>query len=113
MTTKTSHEARRTWSAILDAAKRGERTVVTRNGEPVAEVGPVGAGVTRSSVDFEAGKPEDVTLQVGTVCLRLERMDDACWWLGLSESKRTLFHGFVQGGDLVISEMAGVGEEGT
>lgn len=37
-------EARRQFSAIVDAAERGEATVITRRGRQVARVEPAGAG---------------------------------------------------------------------
>ena len=37
-------EARRRFSAIVDAAERGESTVITRQGRQVARVEPAGAG---------------------------------------------------------------------
>jgi prevent-host-death family protein len=37
-------EARRRFSAIVDAAERGESTVITRRGRQVARVEPAGTG---------------------------------------------------------------------
>jgi prevent-host-death family protein len=34
-------EARARFSEAIEAARRGERVVITRHGEPVAEIGPV------------------------------------------------------------------------
>jgi len=45
-------EARRRLSAVVDAAERGESTVITRRGRQVARVGPVGPAKGRRLPDL-------------------------------------------------------------
>jgi prevent-host-death family protein len=44
-------EARAHFAAAIEAAARGERVTITRNGKPVAELGPPGA---EGGLDWEA-----------------------------------------------------------
>lgn len=43
-------EARAHFAAALEAAERGERVIITKNGKPVAELGPP---ATRKTLDWE------------------------------------------------------------
>ena len=47
-------EARRRFSAIVDAAERGEATVITRRGRQVARVEPAGGGESTPLPDLTA-----------------------------------------------------------
>ena len=47
-------EARRQLSALVKAAERGESTLVTRRGRPVARLGPVGGKPLRGLPDLSA-----------------------------------------------------------
>ena len=42
-----ANQARRQLSTLLDAAERGQRTVITRNGRPLAALVPLGAADCR------------------------------------------------------------------
>jgi prevent-host-death family protein len=45
-------EARAGFAAALSAAERGERVVITKNGRPVAELGPPTAPVRKLKLDW-------------------------------------------------------------
>jgi prevent-host-death family protein len=47
-------EARRRFSDLVKAAERGESTLVTRRGRPVARLGPVGGRSLRGLPDLSA-----------------------------------------------------------
>ena len=44
------HEAKTTLSKLVDAAQSGEEVVITRRGQPVVKLEPVGVGVLRKSL---------------------------------------------------------------
>jgi len=46
-------EANRSFSKLLRAAREGARITITSHGEPVAELGPVGAGPTAEAAELE------------------------------------------------------------
>jgi prevent-host-death family protein len=46
-------EARAQFAAALDAASRGERVTITKNGKPVAELGPPPAPKVRKPLTWE------------------------------------------------------------
>ncbi|MBO9624711.1 MAG: type II toxin-antitoxin system prevent-host-death family antitoxin [Sphingomonas sp.] len=54
-------EARANFAAAIEAAQKGERVVITRNGKPVAELGP--PSPPRKGFDFE--RAERVRKELG------------------------------------------------
>ncbi len=47
--TVTAAEANRSFSKLLRAAKEGKRVTITSHGEPVAELGPIGAAARHAA----------------------------------------------------------------
>ena len=69
-------EAKAKFSALIEAAERGETTIVTKNGRPAAKVTPIeGAAPRRSKktpslVDYLRTMPADIPLERDRTPLR-------------------------------------------
>lgn len=74
-------EARAGFAAALAAAERGERVTITKNGKPVAELGPP---AKRAGLDWERMKRVSADLGIATPDPPLgeqwrKRFDDPSW----------------------------------
>lgn len=70
-------EARANFAAALEAAERGERVTITKNGKPVAELGPPPAAEAPAEGFWE--RNERVRKELGLDKLKLTRPLDDEW----------------------------------